>query len=586
MSRRAGKIETERRDREKRRCGAALYLPSLSLLFAFLVAAAWTSPASAPGPEVPDLPAQPPAAWLYLRDGKPLPVLAGRPGAAAEPVVELIAVGDVMLGRGVAEAGPCSRQPLAAVAPWLRTADLTLGNLECVVAQGGAPRPGPYRLRAPLSAVASLRDAGFDLLGLANNHALDYGPEGLAETVSRLQEAGIAAVGAGPDAGAAFRPLIREIDGVRLAFLAFNSVPDPEDKAQEDGWSRAGWDRAQATAAIAAARAQADAVIVSIHWGYEYELRADPAQRDMAQAMLDAGADLVIGHHPHVVQGTEAREGGFVAYSLGNLVFDQQQGETRQGLALRAFFDEQGLRAVQALPVRAGPCPRLMSADEAASLLARLQPSRGERDEPLPRRIGFACQGPSPAPGPVEACRPVEVPQSPRQGPFGSGEIDLTGDGVPEQVQRVGEQVTVYRDGVEVWRGLAEWRVADLALGDPNDDGRGEMLLAVWKPDAAGNLRSQPFIVGYREGAYRVVWGGSAVADPIQEVELGDVDGDGVQELVVLEEREAGQAVAVWRWHGWGFSLEWRSPPGRYRDLALIPGQAGSPLVITVASEP
>jgi hypothetical protein len=130
--------------------------------------------------------------------------------------------------------------------------------------------------------------------------------------------------------------------------------------------------------------------------------------------------------------------------------------------------------------------------------------------------------------------------------------------------------------------------VVDLALGDPNDDGRGELLLALWKPDAEGVPRSHPFVVGYREGAYRILWGGSAVADPIREVELGDVDGDGVQELIVLEEQGEGldSVVAVWHWHGWGFSLAWRGPPGRYRDLALIAGHADHPPVISVAMEP
>ena len=488
----------------------------------------------------------------------------------------MIVVGDVMLGRGVI----AEPQPLAAVAGWLHTADITMGNLECTIAEGGTPRPGPYRLRASPLAVAALRAAGFDVLGLANNHALDYGPEGLAETVSRLQEAGIESVGVGPSSAAAQQALFREVGGMRLAFLAFNAVPDPEDRPDEGGWAPARWDEGAAVAAIATARAQADAVIVSVHWGYEYELRPDPAQRDKAQAMLEAGADLVVAHHPHVVQGTEVGYRGtgnppgiageqFVAYSLGNFAFDQEQGETRQGLALRAFFDEQGLRAVQALPVRAGRQPRLMSLEEAAPLLARVQP--------LLQRIGFSCDR--------EGCQPVDVAQRSTSGTFRTGAIDLTGDGVAEQVRLAGEQVAVYRDGTQVWRGLPEWRVADLALGDPNDDGRGELLLALWKRDAEGVLRSHPFVIGYREGAYRVLWGGSAVADPIQEVELGDVDGDGAQELVVLEEQGDERAVAVWRWHGWGFSLVWRSPSGRYQDLALLPGRAGSPPTISTSVE-
>jgi hypothetical protein len=239
-------------------------------------------------------------------------------------------------------------------------------------------------------------------------------------------------------------------------------------------------------------------------------------------------------------------------------------------------------------------------------------PDLSTADEAVPlRRIGFACEGQTDRLNPDKACRPVEVPQTPRTGPFDAGAIDLTGDGVPEQVQLAEEQVAVSRNGTEVWRGLPEWRVVDLALGDPNDDGRGELLLALWKlPEvegvpggllepSSGSVEtkaqakglveaSHPFIIGYREGAYRILWGGSAVVDPICEVELGDVDGDGIQELIVLEERGEGldRAVTVWHWHGWGFSLIWRSPPGRYRDLALMADNADHPLVISVAIEP
>ncbi|MCA9925945.1 MAG: CapA family protein, partial [Anaerolineales bacterium] len=444
---------------------------------------------------VPDLSVYP---WVYLRDGRPL--------TADEPVVELIAVGDVMLGRGVAE----EPEPLAAAAPWLAAADLTLGNLESVIVEDGTPRttlsdgPQPIILQAPVTAVSHLTTAGFDILSLANNHSLDFGPEGLAETAVRLQNTHIVPIGAGPDADSAYQPLIRKMNGVRLAFLAFNAVPEPGSGEQlpvnGDQWQRADWDEARAIDAVTRARAQADAVIVSMHWGYEYELQTDPGQETAVQVLFAAGADLVLGHHPHVVQeisiqpqnakraqseiSSSARSATSVAFSLGNFVFDQGQGATDQGLALRVFFDAQGLRAVQALPVWAGPRPRLMTLEEAAPLLMRIQPP--------PPRIGFACEG--------DDCRSIDAldfdrlsQQTAGNGRFWSGAIDLTGDGVDEIIRRAGEQVTIYQGGTAVYTTPPEWRVVDAALGDPNDDGRYELLLAIRQTDNEGHDRSQPY---------------------------------------------------------------------------------------------
>jgi hypothetical protein len=521
-----------------------------------------TEPPVAP----PDLSVYP---WLYLRDGIP-PV----PGAGAT----LLVVGDLMLGRGVL----AEPEPFADVAGWLRLADLVVGNLEGVIVDlDTSSAPPGYDLRMPPTAASQLGAAGFDLLGLANNHSLDLGAAGLEETVAHLTAAGLQVVGAGPDPEAALAPEIRVVNNKTIKIFNLNSIPSVAGQGDPAaaGWAQAKWDPEKAVAAVAAARSQADAVIVFIHWGYEYQLYADPAQRRIAEALFDAGADLIVGHHPHVVQETAVQSGRFVAYSLGNFVFDQGAGETGQGLALRAVFDEQGLLGVQALPVWAGPRPRLMSPEAAEPLIARIRPA--------PERAGFACSRSAETKDSVR-CQPAPAPQEPQTGLFWSGSIDMTGDGRPELVRREAEQIVIYQDGEAIWRGLPEWHVVDLALGDATDDGRLEAILALWKADESGVLRSHPFIIGHRGGRYTLLWGGSAVALPIHELELGDVTGDGVNNLVVLEETADGQqrTISVWRWHGWGYTLLWRSPPGPYHDLVLLPVTDGQPAIISAAVVP
>ncbi len=513
--------------------------------------------------------------WLYWRQGKEVD--------ACTNFVEVIIVGDIMLGRGVAGASdpPGTTRIFDSVSPWLSRADIALGNFEGVIGSEGElsqsflpadPAHAPYRLVVPGVAAWQLRDAGFDLMGLANNHAQDLGDAGLFRTVSDLMAAGVEPIGVSMGAtGWAFdpyQPTFREVNGLQVAFLAVSAVSLPQ------GAGLLSWSPQKALEAIARARHQADIVVVSIHWGDEYILRSGPAQQELAQKMIEAGADLVVGHHPHVVQDTQVIErggrDGFVAYSLGNFVFDQYEEQARQGLMLRAVFNRQGLRGVQGVPVWAGPRPRLMLPDEAATLLERVRPAM--------QRLGFVCDH--------QACQETgPAPQPGRVGIFGSGQIDLTGDGKVEIVRRVKDRLQIYENGVLAWESPDEWQVLDAALGDPNDDGRGEVLLAIRKPDNSGVVKSHPFIIGFRGGIYRQIWGGSAVADPILEVELGDLDGDGIQDLVVLEERgDRLQAVTVWRWNGWGFQLDWRSVQARYRDLVLLPGRSQR-MIINVGRE-
>ncbi len=470
-----------------------------------------------------------------------------------------------MLGRG----GKSLEDPFGSSEDWLSTADLTMGNLEGVV---GEPVPetssdGPIRLVFPPSAIEPARRAGFDLLGLANNHALDLGTEGLQRTVETLEQARLVPLGVVRSAYPEVYFQIYELDGFKLAFLAVNAVPSPAAEAAGEAgeaWQPLVWDPQKTPEQVKLARQNVDAVIVSIHWGYEYQGQPDPAQEDIARALVDAGADLVIGHHPHTLQGTqlfiqpETNSPGrpaFTAYSLGNFVSDQLQAETRQGLALRVWLDHDGLRAVQALPLEAGPRPHLLPIESAQATVNELAPR-------LPT-LTIGCVGTD--------CQASPSSAAPVDGIFTSGSIDLSGDGEPETVRLKDQAVSIYQEGKLAWQSPPEWQVRDVALGDPNDDGRFEVLLALDKPDSKGIIRSHPFIIGYRGGVYRQVWGGSAVAEDLREVEVADVTGDGIQDLLVLDQAPGQdlQTAGVWEWNGWGFSLSWRSDPGRYRDLSL-----------------
>jgi poly-gamma-glutamate capsule biosynthesis protein CapA/YwtB (metallophosphatase superfamily) len=506
-------------------------------------------------------------AWLYRRAGKPV--------AASEETLTVIAVGDILLGRGVT----APEQAFAKSAGWLSGADLTMGNLECALTDNpitvtvtlSHSMPAPVRLYAPTQSAVWLKAAGFDLLGLANNHSLDAGPDGLRQTAEILQAARLGVVGAGPSQEQALRAYLYTHNGVRLAILSVNAIPIPPDNAlpkgqnAQQGWDVARWERQAVLSAVQTARHEADAVIVSIHWGYEYHSQPDPAQTRYADLLFQAGADVVIGHHPHVIQAPEVltlEDGRTVlaAYSLGNFVFDQGGEEgTGVGLALRLVFDARGLRATQTYEVAAGVQPKL------------IQPTPSvQSSQPAPSmQSTYNCNG--------LVCAQAQAPQrlAFSGGVFEAGEADLDGDGQPETITLEGGRLQVRQpDGGLAWESPTDWLVVDAALGDPDWDGRPDLVAIFWKADKAGVLRSHPFLIRQNGGRYEEVWGGSAVSEPIWEVEVTDLNGDGLDELVVLAMAPGGegQTISVWEWHGWGFSREWRSAPSSFENLRTAPG--------------
>lgn len=278
--------------------------------------------------------------------------------------VSLVFGGDVALGRVVAgEVAPIGGgAPLAGVAPLLAGADLAIVNLECALFDGIPPtgQQAGIRLIARTAAADALALAGVDLVSLANNHALDAGLPGLASTVHALARRDIDVVGAGLGAVRARDPVVvRDVGGLRIAFIAATDRLSPS--ATPAGLAHIAFTPSARLSAVLpqrvrtiAASGTADVIIVLVHWGVELVPTPSRAQRALAQALIDAGARVVVGHHAHVVQEVERHADGIVFYSLGNLLFDMDDPRTRTGALAHVRLDAGGhLGPVELIPTRA-----------------------------------------------------------------------------------------------------------------------------------------------------------------------------------------------------------------------------------------
>lgn len=317
--------------------------------------------------------------------GEPPPYVATMPqwphpsplSPLPEGRISLLVVGDLTLGRSIearmrAYGTPYPFEPLA---PLVQQADLAIGNLECVLTEGAEPANIAYFSRAHPDMAAGLAGAGFDLISLANNHALDYGPAGLTETLSTLEAQGIEALGAGPQAAA---PIITDVQGIEVAFLARNAVGAPQsgiaDVKDEETLRRD----------VRRAKARADLVVLMLHAGLEYSTDPTDEQRQLARAAVEAGADLVVGYQSHLLQGTEQYQDGFIAYGLGDFVYDiDLMDQARDGALLWATLSRAGLARLDWIPSRivddVQPRPVAVPGGRVA-----LQPLLVEVSEPLP----------------------------------------------------------------------------------------------------------------------------------------------------------------------------------------------------------
>lgn len=306
------------------------------------------------------------------------------------PTVRLLFTGDINPGRCPAQIALARNDftvPYHIVGEALRTADLAIGSLDGSLSDLSPPSPCPETLNliGPARTVEGLLYAGFDVITVATNHAKDCGRLGwncadraFRDTLAHLVTAGIAPVGGGEDLAAARAAVLVERQGVRFAFLGLTAVgPETWAEAGRPGTAPLSAETLPGVLAdIRAARARADVVVVLPQWGIEYTERPTETQQHWAAAMMAAGATLVIGNHPHLVQPVQTLDGGGVtAYALGNFVFDQGPWRTRQGVLFAATFHGSVLAAWELLPIhiRSLHQPHWPDPTEAAEILERSQ---------------------------------------------------------------------------------------------------------------------------------------------------------------------------------------------------------------------
>lgn len=234
----------------------------------------------------------------------------------------------------------------------IRTADRAIANLEAPITDEPDPidKSGPVK-RAAGTAPELLVDAAFDAVTLANNHSMDYGNGGLRDTLAACENAGLATVGAGDSASAALEPLTTEIGTTTVTVL---NVCEREFGIATDDTPGTAWiGHPSVESRIAAARDEADLVFVIAHGGIEYVPFPPPHVQRRFRSLIDSGADLIVGHHPHVAQGWERYHDGLILYSLGNFFFRQSRAETQWGLLLDLELQEDGTGSAVVVPVDA-----------------------------------------------------------------------------------------------------------------------------------------------------------------------------------------------------------------------------------------
>jgi hypothetical protein len=317
---------------------------------------------------------------------RPTTTTAPRAGATREPTGEPVTLafgGDVhfegAIGSRLAADPATALGPIAGV---LRRADLAVVNLETAITERGTPAPKDFTFRAPPSALTALKEAGVDVATMANNHGLDFGQVGLRDSLAAARAAGFPVVGVGRDADQAYRAWLTTVKGQRIAVIGATQVLDSNLAAawtagdDKPGMASA-YQEARLLAAVKAARASADTVVVDLHWGRELVNCPIDRQRALAPKLVAAGADVVVGSHAHILLGGGYLRGAYVHYGLGNFVFYSRGGITAQSGVLLLTMRGRAVTSARWVPARiSGGIPHPLQGADATRATSSWQSLR------------------------------------------------------------------------------------------------------------------------------------------------------------------------------------------------------------------
>ncbi len=288
--------------------------------------------------------------------------------------------------------------PVRGIIPLLKKSQFSALNLETVFALTGNPEEQKAHIFASDPANAQLlQSMGIDGVMLANNHAMDLGDSGLAATRAALINNGILYAGAGDNANEALKPIYLQIEGTTFAIISLDEIGSRQiyADAAHPGVADLRW----AVQAIAAARQYAKHVIVNVHWGKEYMNFADRSQVIVAHRMIDAGATVVIGHHPHIPQGIEAYRNGLIFYSLGNFLFGSENFQQKDNFLAELLFSRENgeftgakLYPINGVYRKSGHSIFLLKKDDTKDFYRRMYALSRELESPRSRRVDFSLQ--------------------------------------------------------------------------------------------------------------------------------------------------------------------------------------------------